>query len=335
MNKNTKIKVIFTGGTIGSIIKDGWISTDEQTGWLLLSKYREYTKDTQTDFVTETPYTVLSENLSAKELNLLAKCVNKNLEEDYDGIIVTHGSDTLQYTAAALSFMFDNAKIPVVLVSSNYPLEMERANGTENFTAAVEFIKAEAGKGVFVSYKNQEDDRVCIHRGTRVTAHREASDDVYSIDRKPYAFFDGKIKINEKYTPGETGVATGVTEFSDYPDILVIESRPGDRYSYSLENCKAVILAPYHSATLNTQNQRLVEFCESAYKNNIPVFLVNANGGTGYESEQDFDKMHLEILPLCSKIAVYVKCWMAISLDRDIREFVNTPVSQEFCGGDI
>jgi len=154
---------------------------------------------------------------------------------------------------------------------------------------------------------------------------------VYSIDEKPYAFYHGKIQINAEYSVGRTGASTGVTEFCEYPDILVIESRPGDRYHYSLKDCKAVILAPYHSATLNTQNERLVDFCEQAYKNNIPVFLVNARTDTGYESERIFEKMHLEILPLCSKVAIYVKCWLAISRGENVREFVKNPVAQEFC----
>ena len=57
-----------------------------------------------------------------------------------DGIILTHGSDTIQYTAALLSYVL-KPEIPVMIVCSNYVLEDEKANGFDNFCAAVDFIK--------------------------------------------------------------------------------------------------------------------------------------------------------------------------------------------------
>ena len=149
------ILVIFTGGTIGSAVSDGWISPSDDMKYLLLEKYREKTGD-DIEFDTLNPYTILSENLTAEYLNMLTDCVKKNISL-YDGIIVAHGSDTLQYTAAALSLVLGNDIVPVMLVSSNYPLEDERANGTDNFIAATEFITAKAGKGVFISYKNKNE----------------------------------------------------------------------------------------------------------------------------------------------------------------------------------
>ena len=60
----------------------------------------------------------------------------------YDGIIVTHGTDTLPYSAAALSYALGNNCIPVCLVSSNYPIEDERANGVDNLHGAIRLIEA-------------------------------------------------------------------------------------------------------------------------------------------------------------------------------------------------
>jgi len=70
--------------------------------------------------------------------------------EHYDGIIITHGTDTLAYTAAALSFYFNAIKIPILLVSSDYPLDDSKANGLDNFMCAVEFIRQKCGQ-VFLS----------------------------------------------------------------------------------------------------------------------------------------------------------------------------------------
>ena len=67
----------------------------------------------------------------------LAKYIKEQIEsEKYDGIIITHGTDTLQYTSAMLGYMFDDVSIPIVLVSSNYVLEDKRANGLINLSKA-------------------------------------------------------------------------------------------------------------------------------------------------------------------------------------------------------
>ena len=104
-----KISVIFTGGTIGSVVRGTWMSTEDSAKFTLISNYKKV--DSDTEFITSSPYTVLSENLSAKELNLLQEELEKKLKEDFDGIIVTHGTDSLHYTACALENAFSNAGI--------------------------------------------------------------------------------------------------------------------------------------------------------------------------------------------------------------------------------
>ncbi len=327
-----KILVIFTGGTIGSSVADGFISPDSETKHLIVSKYKEVTKDSETELIATTPYTTLSEYLSATELNLLCDCVLNNIDDGYDGIIVTHGTDTLQYTASVLSYVLQGTELPVVLVSAAYPLEDEKSNGLANFIAAVEFIKAKAGKGVFVSYKNSDVEKTNIHIGTRVIAHQEGAANIYSIDEKPYAFYENnEILLNERFNTSEIGEGIGRVRFTDYPDILMVECRPGEKYNYDPEEAKAIIIVPYHSGTINTKELKLIELCNKAREKDIPVFLVNARGGIGYESTQVYDDMGLEVLPFCSKIAIYMKCWIALSLEKPVRDFVKKPIAQEFC----
>ena len=110
-----KILVIFTGGTIGTSIKNGWADIDNNAKYVLLDSYNNKHK---IEFVTASPYSTLSENLSAKHLNLLQKEIGDNLTKDFDGIIVTHGTDTLQYTATAIEYAFNGCEIPIVFVLS-------------------------------------------------------------------------------------------------------------------------------------------------------------------------------------------------------------------------
>lgn len=322
-----KILVIFTGGTIGSAVAEGWIAPSDDMKYLLLNKFREKS-NIDAELETLVPYTILSENLSAEKLNMLIKCVRENINS-YDGIIVTHGTDTLQYTAAALAFTLDCDTVPVVLVSSNYPLEDERANGVDNFIAAVEFIRAKCGRGVFVSYKNNGEN-VKIHLAARITSHVEAFDEIYSIDNQPFAFYDGKITLNPDFKSSSCCEPVIAAQFCEHSQILSVVAMPGDSFRYDLSQYKAVILRPYHSGTLNTASEAFVDFCLRAKENGIPVFLVNVHGGTTYESSKEYEKLSITVLPMCSFVAIYIKTWLAISLDKSIREFVKLPFSGEF-----
>ncbi len=205
------ILVIFTGGTISSSERGGYIGPDEQNNYRLINEYKKRSPEKCADinFSTSSPYYILSENLTGKHINLLADCIDKALSSDAcDGIIIAHGTDTLQYTAAGLSYIYSDINIPIVLVSSNYILDDRRANGYDNFSAAVNFImtcsktaektiNASAQKnagnnlaienntanynGVYVAYKNENEPAV-IHYGARLLSHASYSDKIYSVD---------------------------------------------------------------------------------------------------------------------------------------------------------
>ena len=311
-----KILVIFTGGTIGSLLRDGWISPDAQTKSELIQHYvAEHGSDIE--FVTENPYSILSENLSAEQINILVKAVSEAAEGDYDGIIVTHGTDTLQYSAAALSYGLGDRCIPVLLVSSNYPLGDSRTNGHINFLAAVEFIKQKKGNGVFVVYRN-DDSPVCFHKGLSLLCHREADDSIYSLYRKPYAEYDnGKITVfdDEKSVCEKKGAFI----LCNNPGILVSDARPGECYQYDLKNINAVIFRPYHSGTLNTANEDFVGFCSNAAKLNIPVFVINIKEGDAYASSKEFDSLKIHPIYDSTFVSIYMRLWIAISRGDDPR----------------
>lgn len=311
-----KILVIFTGGTIGSLLNDGWISPDGHTKRQLIRHYEKACGKDVT-FVTKEPYSILSENLSADDINLLVKTVCDSAKEDYDGIIVTHGTDTLQYSAAALSFALGNDSIPVILVSSNFPLDDIRTNGHVNFAAAVEFIKNKKGNGVFAAYRN--DNRpVRFHKGLSILAHREADDSLYSVNGKYYAeLTENGISVFDESESKD--IKTGEFSLCDSPKVLVADACPGELYEYNVENYNAVILRPYHSGTLNTANGNFERFCLKAAENNVPVFVVNVKEGETYVSSKEFDR--LKIIPVYSStfVSTYVRLWIAVSRGEDLK----------------
>lgn len=324
-----KILVVFTGGTIGSTLSDGWISPDKNTKYLLIDNYfRSHSDDVE--FAFAEPYTILSENLSAAEVNRLMNCVAQALRGDYDGIIVTHGTDTVQYSASALSYAFGESTVPIVIVSANYPLTDGRSNGDLNFEAAVDFINSRPAGGLYVSYANDEST-VCIHDGNMLLCHGETEDKLFSLRDNVYAYrTGGTITLNPDYRKGKSGKALG--EYALVPDsgVLVISSRPGDSFRYNLDGCKAVILRPYHSATVNTVDAEARRFFSEAKERGIPVFMVNGESGYTYESVKEFRELGLIKLPLSTFISAYMKAWIAVSMGEPIEEFMEHPIAGEF-----
>ncbi len=171
------ITVIFTGGTIGSSVQQNFVSTDAQMPYRLLAMYEAEQKKKGAaipHFQTESPYTTLSEYMDGSHLNLLIACIQKILAgsytDDIDGIIVTHGTDTLPFTAAALGMRFAFARIPIILVSSNYILDDPRANGLTNFTAAVDYIR----NWICAHNKQSTPDNAPHSSGTETTNYATA-----------------------------------------------------------------------------------------------------------------------------------------------------------------
>ncbi len=296
-----KILVIFTGGTIGSSVSDGAISPNRDTKFFLINDfYDRYGKICE--FLCREPYFALSENLNADTLNKLVSEVKSAMSEDFDGIIVTHGTDTLQFSAAAVAFAARDTKFPIVFVSSNYPLTDKRANGRDNFKAAVDHILSDGETGVYIAYKNS-DSAACIIPANRAYTFLEDDDRVFG---------------------SKGSVSCGVSDFTfcQSPEILVISSHPADGYSYSLKGVGAVLIRPYHSGTLPTESERLRAFCQRAKEDAVPLFLCGGAEGVTYESSEKFTELGITALPHSPFAATYIKLWIGISRKEDLKNFM-------------
>lgn len=326
-----KILVIITGGTIGSTTNGDTTSLDENKNYALIDEYKRKFSD-DTEFCVVSPYRILSENITSEELNLLIDCVNENLAKDFDGIVVTHGTDTLQYTASALGYCFCAVGKPVVVVSANYPLDNKMSNGYHNFEAAVRFIRSKISNGVFVAYKNTHNEHTDIHVATRLYSHLEITDEVYSIRNQVFAFYkDDNITKNEKYIATTSCDKNTIYHFKNKTGILVITSLVGDSFNYDLSDVKAVLIRPYHSGTINTSDGGLQRFCEKAKEKGIPVFILSNGMGADYESTNAFKQYFIEKLPFSTFISQYMKLWIATSNDFNIKTFMKNELAEEFC----
>lgn len=321
-----KILTVFTGGTIGSTKSEGVISPDSENSYKLLEMYSK--KDKKVEFTAVQPLNILSENMNGKFLTQLYKCISSYDLSRFDGVIVAHGTDTLQYTAAYLSYAFGLCKTPIVIVSANFPLEDERSNGFRNFCGAVELIRSRKGRGVFVSYANCEYF-ADIHRGAKVLQHTAYSDELYSIHDNIFGEIHGKEFVkNDFYSEQQDEISlAGCTELEETSNVLYVKPYVGMTYPHITNGTKAVLLEGYHSGTLNTDGSELTKFCAEAEKCGVPVYLTGAEQGFFYESKLMFEKLKINVLPPASPIAMYMKLWM---LKKDRLDDVFLP-----CGGDF
>ncbi|MDD2658894.1 MAG: asparaginase, partial [Methylococcales bacterium] len=316
------ILVVFTGGTIGSTAAEGTINTSSAASSKLIQQFwRHHNDQQQIHFSAIQPLRILSENLAPCVWQTLITAIEAQQPGQYDGIIITHGTDTLAYTAAALSFYFHAIKIPMLLVSSDYPLDDTRANGPLNFMCAVEFIVKNCQAGVFVPYSNQQQTTQ-VHSGTRLACSLQLSGDFFSVQGKSFMQFENRrFSLLNASTKSIPGISSGKSlqlkaNFSER--ILMIKPYPGLNYAhFNLENTDAVLHDLYHSGTACAtaqwgENYSLLEFIKRCTEQKIKVYLAPATKSPdAYQSTRALIDQGAEMIWNMSIEAAYVKLMLA------------------------
>ncbi len=280
--KKKKICVIFTGGTIGSDSDGSTVSLSGGSKKMLLEKYRAAEGD-KISFDELAPINILSENVQPTDLEKLYECVKGVDAEQYDGIIITHGTDTLCITVNLFSLLFCDSAVPIVFVSSLYPLTDSRNNGVKNFTGAVDFIENTDIGGVYCAFAN-DGENCKIHLGSRLVYPDEINGFYHSALGAHIAEMEnGKVKFN--YSPVlpspemlKTGYGTHVP-FALCDDVLLITMRSLLNfavYDFSVQKPKAVIVELSHSGTVCTQGTALnfTNFAAYCKKCGVPVIIA-------------------------------------------------------------
>jgi len=313
----TKILLVFTGGTIGSTTVNGIINTSEQQAYKLLQLFEQrYSNTEKLSFKTIQPLQLLSENLFPSIWETLIKAIEAENIAQYDGIIVTHGTDTLAYTAAALGLYFNSINIPMMLVSSDDPLEHPQANGLSNFYCATEFIKQRKQAGVFVPYKNP-DSEMLVHLATRLSSCLQLSGDFISVQSQAYLQFKGNSFQQLKPLTRLVRMATQLAPlFSS--SVLLIRPYPGLDYThFQLDKVDVVLHDLYHSgtacSTLNWgDNHSLLAFIEKCKQQNIDLYMAPAiKNSDVYDSTRTIQSYGAKMIWNMSIETAYVKLLMA------------------------
>lgn len=254
--KKTSILIIYTGGTIGMV-------QHPQNRTLVpvsFEKIQEIVPELKKfDFIIKT--ITFNPALDSSNMNPLvwikiAKTIERNYNQ-FDGFVVLHGTDTMAYTASALSFMFENLDKPIILTGSQLPIGMIRTDGKENLITAVE-IAAAKQNGVSIV------PEVCIYfdfkllRGNRTVKHDA---DMFSAFRSvnypslAMAGIDIKYRNEFIYHQENQGIIKVNTNFDD--NVVILKMFPGINQNVmnsilNTPGLKGVVLETFGSGNVPT-----------------------------------------------------------------------------------
>ncbi len=184
-----KVSILSTGGTIASKVdyRTGAV-TSQFSAEDIISSIPELLDIA--NYEGKVIYNILSENMKAEYWQELARAVGSEIRKGADGVIVTHGTDTMTYTAAALSFMV-KTPVPVVLVGSQRSSDRPSSDAAMNAISAATVATSDIAEVMVVMHGTTSDDFCLVHRGTRVRKmHTSRRDAFTSINQHPIAKVD-------------------------------------------------------------------------------------------------------------------------------------------------
>ncbi|OYR41719.1 glutamyl-tRNA(Gln) amidotransferase subunit D [Halorubrum sp. Ib24] len=171
------VSLISTGATIASTV-------DYRTGAVTAQFDAEDVLRAVPDLAGRANYrgrvvaNILSENMEPSIWRELAEAVAEEVAAGADGVVVMHGTDTMQYSASALSFMLDSP-VPVVFTGSQRSADRPSSDNVMNAVCAVEAAKADHAETLVCMHASPSDDACALHRGTRVRKNHTSRRDAF------------------------------------------------------------------------------------------------------------------------------------------------------------
>ena len=226
-----KVSIISTGGTIASKV-------DYRTGAVKPALDAEdlYSVVPELAGVAEIKakilFSIFSENIGPQLWPKIVEAVAEEVRAGADGVIIAHGTDTLGYTAAALSFALKGIPVPVVLVGSQRSSDRPSSDAATNLLSSAAIAgNAPFAEVVVAMHDWISDEKVVVHRGTRVRkCHTSRRDAFRSVNARPLAYYDllhSSLQLNaEKYAQRRKGSEWSPKPQFD-PNVALIRFYPG------------------------------------------------------------------------------------------------------------
>lgn len=282
MLSKPKILLLYTGGTIGMM-------KDFETGALkafnfkkLLQKIPELKQlDCNIETISfEKP--IDSSNMNPDKWELIAAIIEENYER-FDGFVVLHGSDTMSYSASALSFMLENLGKPVVFTGSQLPIGDLRTDAKENLITAIQIASLQQkGKPVihevclYFEYK--------LYRGNRTTKiNAEHFNAFASPNYPPLAESGVHLKIDTNSILQKQSAKKLVVHKTMNNNVVIVKMFPGMNEAVlssilNIPNLKGIILETYGSGNAPSENW-FIQVLKKAIKNGLHIVNVTQCSG--------------------------------------------------------
>lgn len=283
-NSRPNILLIYTGGTIGMV-------KDAETGALVAFNFNKLLKNIpelkllDCNIATmsfETP--IDSSNMNIEGWVKMAHMIEDNYEQ-YDGFVVLHGSDTMSYSASALSFMLEDLAKPVIFTGSQLPIGDLRTDAKENLITAIQVASLQdSGKPVvaevclYFEYK--------LYRGNRTTKISAEHFNAFTSPNFPSLAESGvHLKVNDEYLFKKNTFKKLKVNTQFDANVAIVKIFPGLNESVikailSIPNLKGVVLETYGSGNAPTEDWFVNQLQEAIKKGIHIINVTQCSGGS-------------------------------------------------------
>ena len=244
--KLRNVVMIITGGTISSRLdpKSGAvISTDAEEILNIAPEIKNICNIVK----IEKPFMKFSEDMDSSDWKKIAEVCEKNLnDENIDGIIITHGTDTLHYTSAALSFFLRNLNKPIALTYSQRSIDRASTDAALNLICAARYAISDIAEVALIGHENTNDKTCLAMPGTRVRKMHTSRRDAFKIvNAEPIARINkNRVEILKTFNARNNNKIKLDTKYNDKVALITVYrgQNPSIIEYYEQQNYKGIIL---------------------------------------------------------------------------------------------
>lgn len=264
MSGKKRVLIINTGGTIGMKKTENGYAPARNFLAEAISEIADMKKPDTPDWeLYELPRLLDSSDITVKEWNEIAEIIYTKYE-DYDGFVVLHGTDTMAYTASALSFILDGLDKPVVLTGSQIPLSEIRSDGKDNLVTSLLIAADGAAREVCLYFSGK------LLRGNR--AVKMSADGLVAFDSPNYPHL-ADVGISIKYNTSAIGnfnkSRLALRPLSNVP-IGVLKVFPGIQFglfeSIMTEKLSGIVLETFGTGNIPSDDGSLIPIISRAFE---------------------------------------------------------------------
>ena len=299
MKEKPKLLIIYTGGTIGMV-------KDPKSGQLISFDFDHMYKHIPELERLQVTLDTVSFNppIDSSEMNPnfwadIAQMIYDSYS-NYDGFVVLHGSDTMAYTASALSFMLQNLSKPVILTGSQLPIGTIRTDGKENLITAIEIAASKDEKGESLIKEVAVYFEYSLYRGNRCSKVSANQFEAFSSPNYPELAVAG-VEINYNFERIFTPLSKELTLFTHFDNhVALLKIFPGFSANvyknlFDINQVKGIIMETFGAGNAPSNDefrQLIVNYIE---KGGIILNITQCSSGSvqqgKYETSSFFDKI--------------------------------------------